>query len=204
MSPSRPTSPPLVDRHDALIVVDVQNDFCPGGALPVLEGDAVVPVLNRYMRLFAARQGSIFLTRDWHPPNHISFRSRGGPWPPHCVQNTWGAAFHPMLRPPPGADMITLKGDEPDRDEYSAFEGTELAQRLRRGEVHRVFVGGLATDYCVKQTALDGLRAGFSVYVLRDASRGVDVRAGDSGRTLAELRARGAHLTTLGRLQRPS
>lgn len=181
--------------------MDVQNDFCPGGALAIVDGDAVVPVLNRYLRLFTSHGGPIFLTRDWHPPNHISFRTRGGPWPPHCVQATWGAAFHPMLRIPAGTDMITLKGDEPDQDAYSAFDGTALAKRMRRGRVQDVFVGGLATDYCVKQTALDALRQGFAVYVLRDACRGVEVRAGDSRRALAELQEKRARLITLRTLK---
>lgn len=155
-------------------MVDVQNDFCPGGALAVAEGDLVVPVVNRLLPLFGHR----VFTRDWHPPNHISFADppefRDRSWPPHCVQNTPGAAFHPDLVVPPDA-LIVSKGDDPDREAYSGFQagGIDLAGRLRERGVRRVFVTGLATDYCVRATALDARAAGFEVTLVEDAIRGV-------------------------------
>ncbi|MHC4415824.1 MAG: nicotinamidase [Planctomycetota bacterium] len=177
--------------RDALLVVDVQNDFCPGGALPVPCGDEVVPVLNRWIEQ-AERDGAlVVLTRDWHPPDHCSFKDRGGPWPPHCVRKTPGAAYHPDLRLPQCAIYID-KARDPDRESYSGFEGTGLAERLRLAEVQRLWVGGLALDYCVKGTVLDGLAAGFEVHVIRPATRAVDVLRGDGQRALEEMRSAGA------------
>lgn len=182
-----------LQKGDALVVVDVQNDFCPGGALPVPEGDRVVPVLNEWIR--QARQAGVpvFASRDWHPPGHVSFRERGGPWPPHCVQGSWGARFHPALELPPDA-VVVDKGDDPDRDAYSAFQGTDLARRLREAGVRRLWIGGLAQDYCVRATVLDALRHGFAVYLLREATRPVDVRPGDGERALQEMAAAGAQI----------
>jgi nicotinamidase/pyrazinamidase len=182
-----------LERGDALVLVDVQNDFCPGGALAVREGDAVVPVLNEWIAAAEAAGAPIFASRDWHPPGHVSFAERGGPWPPHCVQATSGAAFHPMLQLPPDTPILT-KGDDPDADNYSDFEGTDLAWRLRQANVRRIWVGGLATDYCVRATVLDGLREGFDVHVIVPAVRGVEVQEGDSARALAEMQAAGAEL----------
>ena len=179
----------------ALVVVDVQRDFCPGGALAVRYGDQVVPRLNRTVEAFEKAGFPLFFTRDWHPPNHISFRSRGGPWPPHCVQGSRGAGFHPDLLVPEGAVIIS-KGDEPSKEAYSGFQGTDLEARLKRLGVEQVFVGGLATDYCVKETALDARRAGFAVEVLKDCVRPVDVRPGDGAKALKEMRKAGAKLTT--------
>ncbi len=180
----------------ALIVVDVQNDFVPGGALPVPNGHEVVPILNRYIEAFVGKGLPVIATRDWHPPNHISFKSRGGPWPPHCVQGTWGAEFHPELKLPKDV-IIVSKATDPDREAYSGFEGTGLAERLRELGVKRVFVGGLATDYCVKHTVLDALKYGFEAILLLDASRGVDVNPGDSARAIREMVAAGAIAITL-------
>src|ERR1700757_4198445 len=132
---------------DALIIVDVQNDFCPGGALPVAEGDRVVPVLNRWIDSAGRGRALIVASRDWHPRNHISFRERGGPWPVHCVQDTPGAAFHPDLHLPADA-LIRSKGMAPDKDNYSPFEGTDFTETLRRRGVRRLWVGGLAQDVC--------------------------------------------------------
>jgi nicotinamidase/pyrazinamidase len=177
---------------DALIVVDVQNDFLPGGRLAVPDGDAVVPVLNRYLALFTERGLPVFATRDWHTPDHCSFREQGGPWPSHCVADSDGAAFAPGLQLPPGRYALISKADRQDRDAYSGFEGTDLTHRLRAAGARRLFIGGLATDYCVLNTVCDALRAGFEVLLLTDAVRAVDVQPGDGERAVAEMRARGA------------
>ncbi len=176
---------------DALIIVDVQNDFLPGGSLAVPEGDRVVPVLNRYIELFHSRGLPIYATRDWHPADHCSFEAQGGIWPPHCVAGTEGAAFAPDLRLPEDA-VIVSKATTADKDAYSGFEGTDLAQRLRAQHVQRVFVGGLATDYCVLNTVRDALAAGFQVRVLRGAIRAVNVKPGDGQRAEAEMTELGA------------
>jgi nicotinamidase/pyrazinamidase len=181
---------------DALIVVDVQNDFCPGGALAVQGGDEVVPVLNRYMARFAAAGLPIVATRDWHPQETSHFKSYGGVWPAHCVRETSGAAFHRDLRV--GRDVVVVsKGTAADEDSYSAFQGkddsgTPLAELLRKLGVERIFIGGLATDYCVKQTVLEGLNQGFTVVVLDDAIRGVNLNPDDSEKALVEMRQAGA------------
>ena len=176
---------------DALLVVDVQNDFLPGGRLAVASGDAVVPVLNRYLALAAARQMPVYASRDWHPANHCSFRPQGGPWPGHCVAGTRGARFAPGLKLPQDAIIID-KGTAPRREAYSAFEGTELASLLRATQVRRVLVGGLATDYCVLSTVRDALAQGFEVLLLRDAIRAVDINPDDGGRAEREMQRLGA------------
>lgn len=173
----------------ALIIVDVQNDFCPGGALPVPEGDKIIPILNRYIEVFNSRKLLIYATRDWHPENHISFKTRGGPWPPHCIQNTWGAKFHPNLNIPPHS-IIIPKATEPDREAYSGFEGTNLENDLKNRKIKRVFIGGLALDYCVKETVMDALKIGFETILLEDASRGVNID--DSERAVTEMILNGA------------
>lgn len=181
-----------INETDALVVVDVQNTFCPGGTLPVPDGDAVVAPINRVMPLF---DGRVWATQDWHPADHISFAGRGGPWPPHAVQNTDDAALHAGLdRSKIG--RVVRKGTTSERDAYSGFSGTDLADQLRAAGIERVFVAGLATDYCVKATALDAKAAGFEVAVLTDASRAVDVVPGDGDRALAEMAAAGATLAT--------
>lgn len=178
---------------DALLVVDVQVDFCPGGALPVADGDAVVAVLNGWIA--AAERGGalVFASRDWHAPAHVSFVERGGPWPAHCVAGTPGASFHPELALPPGASVVS-KGTGPDRDAYSAFDGTDLERRLRRARVERLFVGGLALDYCVRASALDARKLGFETHLIVQGTRPVEVRPGDGARALAELRSAGVIL----------
>ena len=182
----------------ALIMVDVQNDFCPGGALNVPRGDEVVGVLNRYSERFRALGLPIIATRDWHPAKTSHFKSYGGVWPEHCVQHTHGAAFRADLQLS-GGEIVLSKGMEADEDSYSAFHGkdetgTPLAPLLRRLGVEQIFVGGLATDYCVKETALDGMKQGFQVAVLGDASRGVNLRPDDSQRALTEMRAAGVKI----------
>jgi nicotinamidase/pyrazinamidase len=178
---------PVDSSQDALIIVDVQNDFCPGGALAVPHGDEVVPAINRLLN----HSWFTVATKDWHPADHSSFEARGGPWPPHCVQGTVGAELHPELDATKIRLVIT-KGSHPDRDAYSGFQGTELAKILRGKGVNRVVVCGIATDYCVRATAHDALQEGFEVLVLEDAIRGVEVQPGDSQRALDELRQAGA------------
>lgn len=173
---------------DALLIVDVQPDFCPGGALPVPDGDAVVPVLNRWIAAAEDRGVPVYASRDWHPPRHSSFREEGGEWPPHCVQDTTGAAYHPLLRLP--ADAIKIaKGTRLDRDQYSAFDETGLAANLRARGIHRVWIGGLAEDVCVKATALDARRAGLETHVIAAATRPLTKEGGDAAE--AELEAAG-------------
>jgi nicotinamidase/pyrazinamidase len=176
---------------DALIIVDVQNDFLPGGALAVSHGDEVVSELNRYAALFERLGLPVFATRDWHPRNHCSFQEQGGPWPAHCVAGTQGARFAPKLTLPPGSRVVS-KATTPERDAYSGFAGTELDAMLRREKVYRVFVGGLATDYCVLNTVKDARALGYEVVLLKDAIRAVDLRSGDGRRALEEMQRLGA------------
>jgi nicotinamidase/pyrazinamidase len=177
--------------RDALVLVDVQRDFLPGGALAVPDGTRVVAPLNQCIELFARRGSPIFASRDWHPPTHCSFKQQGGPWPPHCVAETAGARFAEDLRLP-AQTRIVSKATTPERDSYSAFGGTELEQQLRALGAKRLFVGGLATDYCVLQTVLDARKAGFEVVVLRDAIAAVDVKPGDGERATARMKEAGA------------
>ena len=180
----------LTGARDALIVVDVQRDFCPGGSLPVPRGDEVVPVINRIVPFF----GRWIYTRDWHPPGHAQFSDhpeyRDGSWPPHCVQGTPGANWCADLDMPMNAILVS-KGDDPELDTYSGFrvERLDLAAFLHGHQVERVFVAGLATDYCVRQTALDARAAGFTVYVVEDAVRGIAPES--TTRALAEMEAAG-------------
>ncbi len=167
-------------RNPALIVVDVQRDFMPGGALSVPRGDEVVAPLNVLISHFAREGFNIIYTRDWHPPDHVSFKHRGGPWPPHCVQGSEGAEFHPDLEVPEGA-IIVSKATDRDRDAYSGFEGTNLNEILRERGVRRLFVGGVATEYCVRATVLDALKLGYEVFVVEDAIRGIDPEGGGEG-----------------------
>ena len=185
-----------MEKKAALIIVDVQNDFCPGGALAVADGDQVVAPLNRYIERFAGAALAIVATRDWHPERTSHFKVYGGVWPVHCVQGTFGAEFHRALQLG-GAAVIVSKGMAADADSYSGFDavdsaGVRLADLLRMAGVSRIFVGGLATDYCVKQTVLDGCKLGFDVVLLKDAMRGVDLAPGDSARAVQEMFAAGA------------
>lgn len=180
-------------NSDALIVVDVQGDFLPGGSLAVPEGDEVVPLLNGCLRRFGAAKLPVYATRDWHPPDHCSFIPQGGPWPPHCVQNSAGAAFPVELELPADARIVS-KATGVDKDAYSGFDGTDLADSLEAAGVDRVFVGGLATDYCVLATVRDAARLGFDVVVLADAIRAVGIHADDEEKALAAMREAGATL----------
>jgi nicotinamidase/pyrazinamidase len=184
----------MTSNKRALIVVDVQNDFCPGGTLAVREGDEVVPPLNKLIEEFLERGEPVFKSRDWHPEKTKHFTAYGGAWPVHCVQNTKGAEFHPDLID----DMhirVVSKGLG-DTDCYSAFDETDLALQLRRLGVEEVWVGGLATDYCVKSTVLDALKEGFRVKALTNAMRAVEVKPGDGERAIAEMRDAGAELVS--------
>jgi nicotinamidase/pyrazinamidase len=176
----------------ALIVVDVQNDFCPGGKLAVARGDEVVAPLNRLIEEFLARGETVVKSRDWHPPKTRHFTSYGGTWPVHCVQKTRGAKFHPQLRD--DARIIVVSKGLGDEDNYSAFDGTDLAQLLREREVTHLLIGGLATDLCVKHTVLDAIREGFRVTAVTDAMRAVNLQPGDDTRAISEMRRAGAKI----------
>ena len=173
---------------EALLIVDFQNDFTPGGALPVPHGDEIADRVRELAD--SGRFDLVVATRDWHPRDHGSFAERGGPWPPHCVQDTPGAELH-AAAPRERIDVIVDKGQDPGTEGYSGFEATDLESLLRERGVDRVTIGGLATDYCVKNTALDALRAGFGVEVDREGVRGIDVEPGDVERALAEIRQAG-------------
>lgn len=180
----------------ALIVVDIQNDFCPDGALAVPEGDQVIPVANQLIERFEEHHLPVFLTRDWHPPNHCSFQEFGGPWPVHCVAGTPGAAFHPDLRIPKNAPIIS-KATRPDRENYSDFEASGLADRLNAQDVDNIIIVGLATDYCVKANVLDGLAAGFEITVIPEGIRAVNVNPSDGPKAIEEMRHCGARFLSL-------
>jgi len=178
---------------DALIIVDVQIDFCPGGALPIENGDAVVPVLNRWIAAAVDARVPIVASRDWHPRHHLSFVEAGGEWPVHCVQDSPGARFHPELKLP-GATIVVTKGVRFDRDQYSAFDQTGLATELRKQRITRVWVGGLAQDVCVRATVLDAAREGFETIVIADATCPVTRAGGD--RANEDMRQAGARFET--------
>jgi nicotinamidase/pyrazinamidase len=166
---------------DALILIDVQKDFCPGGALPVEDGHTVVPILNRWISRARVRRVPIYASRDWHPFGHISFREQGGPWPPHCIQDSDGACFHPDLQLPAHTIKVT-KGVRFDQDQSSAFDQTGLAVKLRADGIKRLWVGGLAEDVCVRATVVDGLKEGLDVVLIENATRPVTYESGKKAR----------------------
>jgi nicotinamidase/pyrazinamidase len=176
---------------DALIIVDMQYDFLPGGSLGVPDGDQVIGPIKRLIALFTLRGLPVYASRDWHPANHCSFAARGGPWPPHCVADTRGAAFAEELRLPADA-VVVSKADSADVDAYSAFNGTGLAGQLRERGVRRLVVCGLATDYCVLNTALDARSNGFDVLIVPEAMRAVNLQPGDGARAIARMLESGA------------
>ena len=176
---------------DALLIIDVQRDFLPGGALAVPEGDEVIAPLNRYLECFRARRLPVFATRDWHPPNHCSFVEQGGPWPAHCLIDSSGAQFAGRLRLPDDVQVIS-KASQPDREAYSDFSASDFEELLRRQTVHRLFVGGLATEYCVLATVRDALQRSYGVVLLLDAIRPIDLVPGDGQRAIDEMTALGA------------
>jgi nicotinamidase/pyrazinamidase len=188
-------TPISLSSGDALLVIHVQNDFLPGGALAVPGGNEVVPVLNRYIARFRERSLPILATRDWHPPDHCSFREHGGPWPVHCVAGSKGAAFATDLALPKGTPIVS-QATRPEKEAYSSFEDTELHCLLQNLRVKRLFAGGLATDYCVLHTVLDALALGYRVVVLRDAVRAVDVLPGDGARAFASMEKKGARFAS--------
>jgi len=186
------------DDRTALLVVDVQRDFCPGGALPAPGGDQIIPALNQHLRDARARGWTIYASRDWHPPVTTHFAEYGGQWPPHCVMNTPGAQFHPDLELPTEAIVVT-KGGDPQKPGYSSFDGItpdgrSLADDLRARGIKRVFVMGLTAEYCVKETTLDALREGFRASVLTDAVAGINQKPGDAERAEREMQSAGAEL----------
>ena len=182
----------MSNTRQALIVIDVQNDFCPGGTLAVPHGDEVIAPLNRLIDQFLERGDPVFKSRDWHPPKTKHFTQYGGTWPVHCVQNTKGAEFHPALRDDPRITIVS-KGMG-DSDGYSAFDETELASQLREDGVEELVVGGLATDYCVRSTVLDAIGKGFRVKAVEDAMRAVELQPGDGEKAIKEMRAAGAEI----------
>jgi len=172
------TDPKKVLRDgDALLVIDVQNDFCPDGALPIHHGDRIVPVLNRWMGVARDKRIPVYLSRDWHPVGHPSFEQFGGKWPVHCLQDSNGARFHPDLAVV-GDEVVVTKGVRFDKDQNSAFDQTGFTEQLRRDNVKRLWVGGLALDVCVLATVLDALRGGFKVVVIGPATRPVTSEGG--------------------------
>ena len=184
-----------ITSSDALLITDIQKDFLPGGALPVSQGDTIIPVLNEYTERFINAGGHIFASRDWHPPNHISFKAQGGPWPPHCVQQTEGAKFSPYLKLPTGTVVIS-KATDPKRESYSVFDGTDFSEQLKNNGVKRLFVGGLATDYCVVNTVLDARKLGYETVVLMDATLSINVKPGDVEQAIEAMIKAGAKQAT--------
>ncbi len=180
-----------ITSSDALLITDIQNDFLPGGALPVPGGDEIIPVLNEFARVFADAKAYVFASRDWHPANHCSFKQQGGPWPAHCVQDTKGANFSPILKLPKNA-VVVFKATDPMRESYSVFDGSTFAKELKERKIQRLFVGGLATDYCVLNTVLDARKLGYETVVLMDATRGIDTAPGDVDRAVESMLKCGA------------
>jgi nicotinamidase/pyrazinamidase len=185
----------------ALLIVDVQNDFCPGGALAVPQGDKVVPAMNKYIKIFSRKKLPIFASRDWHPVRTKHFKDFGGIWPVHCIQNTRGVAFHLKLKLPKET-ILLYKGMDPEKDSYSAFQAEDMRgmgflNLLKIMGVKEIYIGGLATDYCVKSSALDALRNGFKVKLLMDAIRGVNLKPADSENAVKEMVKKGAKKITL-------
>lgn len=181
---------------DALLIIDIQNDFLPGGSLAVTEGDQVIPVLNACIEQFTQRGLPIFASRDWHPINHHSFIQYGGTWPPHCIAGSAGAEFSQALKLPAGVRIIST-GTEPEHEGYSGFEHTTLKAQLDELGVSRLFIGGLATDYCVLNTVRDALNLGYQVLLLTDAVRAVNVHPQDGESALREMIEKGSIAITL-------
>jgi nicotinamidase/pyrazinamidase len=187
--------------NSALLLVDIQNDFLPGGALAVHQGDSIIPAANRLLALFDELGLPVAASRDWHPADHCSFEGQGGIWPPHCVANTPGAEFAKKLHLP-DTTLVISKGTTADQEAYSAFQDTELASHLKGSAVTHLVVGGLATDYCVKNTVLDALEAGFEVSVVREAVKAVDLAPQDGSQALTEMQAQGAQIVSAAEIEK--
>ena len=185
-----------IGTDDALIIVDVQNDFCPGGSLAVEGGDDVATAITGLAAHFKNAGARIFATQDWHPENHSSFAEQGGPWPPHCVQDSSGAQFHANLRLPIGTSIIR-KGSDPAVDAYSGFLDSQLEEQLQRAEIKRLFIGGLATDYCVLNTVLDARKLGYETLLVEDAIAAVNVAPGDGENAMQKMKDAGAETATI-------
>ncbi|MDD5154950.1 MAG: bifunctional nicotinamidase/pyrazinamidase [Candidatus Omnitrophica bacterium] len=180
----------------ALLIVDIQNDFCPGGALGISGGDKIITAINKYIGRFSKNKLPIFISRDWHPKKTAHFKKFGGVWPVHCIENTRGAAFHPKLKIPKEAIIIS-KGMDPRQDSYSAFQAEDshrqsLANLLKIFGIEEIYIAGLATDYCVKYSTIDALKKGFEVKILKDAVAGVNLNPEDSKEALRQITAMGA------------
>jgi nicotinamidase/pyrazinamidase len=188
-----------IANGDALLIVDMQNDFLPGGSLAVPGSEQIIPIINRYIEKFNAHGNPVYLTRDWHTPDHSSFRTQGGPWPAHCVAGTHGAEFSASLLLPEKFEVVS-SGFRRDLAGYSGFEETGLRASLERAGIRRLFVCGLATDYCVLHTVLEALKFGYTVFLLQDAVRAVNVEPGDGNKALQAMRRHGAMLVTLDEL----
>jgi nicotinamidase/pyrazinamidase len=184
-----------IKDSDALLVTDIQIDFLPGGALPIANGDEIIPVINTYIRRFNDAGARVLASRDWHPANHSSFKALGGPWPPHCIQDTEGAKFSSNLKLPDNT-LVISKATDPKREAYSAFDGTNLANELKKLEVTRLFISGLATDYCVLNTVLDARKLGYETIVLLDATLGINVQPGDVDSAIKTMLENGAQQST--------
>lgn len=189
----------------ALLVVDMQNDFCPGGALGIPEGDKIIPKINKYIKIFAKHKLPVFLTRDWHPVRTKHFKDFGGTWPVHCIQNSRGAQFHSKLKLPKEA-ILLYKGMDPAVDAYSAFQaeasnGVKLAHLLKVMGINELYIGGLATDYCVRFSSRDAIKQGFKVKILVDAIKGVNLRPEDSEQAIKEITKLGAKKISLKDLE---
>jgi len=184
-----------MSKHCAFLIIDVQNDFCPGGTLEVPEGDSIIPVLNQYIDYFESKNIPILVSRDWHPKVTRHFKQYGGQWPEHCVQTTQGADFHSGLNLP-DKSIILSKGMDPEQDAYSVFQAIDLADQnffslLYEIEVKILFIGGLATEYCVQETVLDALKENFGVYLLLDGIKGIDpIKSGKSTNKMIKAGAR--------------
>jgi len=185
-----------LSKSDALILVDVQNDFCPSGALAVPGGDKVAATLSRVANEFKRRGARVYASQDWHHPRHSSFKEQGGLWPPHCVQDTWGAEFHQNLRLPEGT-VIVRTGTNPLLEVHSAFTDSDLERRLGRAGVGRLFIGGLATEYGVVHAVLDARQKGFETYVLTDAIAALNAKPEDGVEALRKMEKAGAKLATV-------
>jgi nicotinamidase/pyrazinamidase len=192
----------ILTNKDCLIVADVQNDFLPGGALGIHDADQIIPVLNEYIRTFKAAQAPIVASRDWHTPKHISFHAKGGLWPAHCIKDTPGAQFSPDLKLPSNT-LVVSKATDSSKEAYSVFDDTDLGEQLRALGVSRVFIGGLATDYCVVNSVVDACKLGFDVVVLVDAVRGIELHPGDVEQAFVTMSKLGADLAALDDFPEP-